>query len=81
MYAVVILPKWFADRKMASGCSLSALFPLQSQLDFSLEEAASQREKEELVQNYLKTLDQRDELRVPDFQPGELSLRFSELGQ
>ncbi|XP_056897596.1 NHL repeat-containing protein 2 [Takifugu flavidus] len=55
---------------MASQCSLSTLFPLQSQLDCALDEAKTQQEKEDLVYQHLKTLDQRDDLKIPDFQPG-----------
>uniref|UniRef100_A0A3Q1JEL0 NHL repeat-containing protein 2 n=1 Tax=Anabas testudineus TaxID=64144 RepID=A0A3Q1JEL0_ANATE len=55
---------------MAAQCSLSTLFPIQSQLDFALDEAATQQEKENLVLQYLKKLDERDDLKIPDFQPG-----------
>uniref|UniRef100_H3DNI3 NHL repeat-containing protein 2 n=1 Tax=Tetraodon nigroviridis TaxID=99883 RepID=H3DNI3_TETNG len=48
---------------------LSALFPIQSQLDCALDEASTQQEKEDLVYQYLKTLDGRDDLKIPDFQP------------
>lgn len=55
---------------MASQCSLSALLPIQSQLDGALDEATTQQEKEDLVYQYLKTLDEKDDLSIPDFQPG-----------
>ncbi|XP_071776441.2 NHL repeat-containing protein 2 [Centroberyx gerrardi] len=55
---------------MASQCSLSALFPIQSPLDNALDEATTQQEKENLVYQYLKNLDERDDLKIPDFQTG-----------
>ncbi|XP_068162332.1 NHL repeat-containing protein 2 [Antennarius striatus] len=55
---------------MASQCSLSTLFPIQSELDCELEEAQTQQEKENLVQQYLKKLDERQDLKIPDFQTG-----------
>ena len=55
---------------MASQCSLSTLFPIQSQLDCDLDEATTQQEKENLVLQYLKKLDERDDLKIPDFQTG-----------
>ncbi|XP_044033621.1 NHL repeat-containing protein 2 [Siniperca chuatsi] len=55
---------------MASQCSLSTLFPIQSQLDCALNEAATQQEKENLVCQYLKKLDERGDLKIPDFQTG-----------
>ncbi|XP_070707716.1 NHL repeat-containing protein 2 [Pempheris klunzingeri] len=55
---------------MASQCSLSTLFPLQSQLDCALEEATTHQEKETLVYQYLKKLDEREDLRINDFQTG-----------
>ncbi|XP_070847516.1 NHL repeat-containing protein 2 [Chaetodon trifascialis] len=55
---------------MASQCSLSSLFPIQSQLDSALDEAATQQEKENLVYQYLKKLDEREDLKIPDFQSG-----------
>ncbi|KAM6897013.1 NHL repeat-containing protein 2 [Xenentodon cancila] len=55
---------------MASPCSLSALFPTQSQLDCSLDEAATQEEKEQLVYQYLKEADKRGDLKIPDFRAG-----------
>lgn len=70
MCTAMILPNLFADRNMASQCSLSTLFPVQSQLDCALDEATTQQEKEDLVYQYLKTLDERDDLKIPDFQPG-----------
>ncbi|XP_071385954.1 NHL repeat-containing protein 2 [Centroberyx affinis] len=55
---------------MASQCSLSALFPIQSSLDNALDDATTQQEKENLVYQYLKNLDERDDLKIPDFQTG-----------
>ncbi|KAM3592304.1 uncharacterized protein V6R79_016380 [Siganus canaliculatus] len=55
---------------MASHCSLSALFPIQSELDIALEEASTQQEKQNLVYQYLKKLDERKDLKIPDFQTG-----------
>lgn len=55
---------------MASHCSLSAIFPTQSELDCALEEATTQQEKDKLVFQYVKKLDAREELNVPDFQTG-----------
>ncbi|XP_073346408.1 NHL repeat-containing protein 2 [Pagrus major] len=55
---------------MASQCSLSTLFPIQSQLDVALEEATTEQEKEHLVFQYLKKLDERGDLKIPDFQSG-----------
>ncbi|KAM4623408.1 NHL repeat-containing protein 2 [Polymixia lowei] len=55
---------------MASQCSLTALFPTQSQLDYALDEATTRQEKESLVYQYLKKLDEREDLKIPDFQTG-----------
>ncbi|XP_057682331.1 NHL repeat-containing protein 2 isoform X2 [Corythoichthys intestinalis] len=55
---------------MASGCSLSTLFPLQSVLDVSLDEAATRESMEALVFEYLKDMDEREELKLPDFETG-----------
>ncbi|KAM9337013.1 NHL repeat-containing protein 2 [Symphorus nematophorus] len=55
---------------MASQCSLSTLFPIQSQLDCDLDEATTHQEGENLVYQYLKKLDERDDLKIPDFQTG-----------
>lgn len=55
---------------MASHCSLSAIVPTQSVLDCALEEATTQQEKDELVFQYVKKLDAREELNIPDFQTG-----------
>uniref|UniRef100_A0A8C4DCN4 NHL repeat-containing protein 2 n=1 Tax=Dicentrarchus labrax TaxID=13489 RepID=A0A8C4DCN4_DICLA len=51
-------------------CSLSTLFPTQSELDCALEEAQTQQEKENLVFQCLKKLDERQDLKIPDFQTG-----------
>ncbi|XP_056285407.1 NHL repeat-containing protein 2 [Pseudoliparis swirei] len=55
---------------MASHCSLSTLFPIQSELDSALDEATTEQEKEKLVKEYLKKLDEREDLKIPDFQTG-----------
>ncbi|XP_069011651.1 NHL repeat-containing protein 2 [Embiotoca jacksoni] len=55
---------------MASQCSLSTLFPIQSQLDYDLDDASTQQQKQELVHQYLKQLDERGDLQIPDFQSG-----------
>ena len=55
---------------MASQCSLSTLFPIQSQLDNALDEATTQQEKENLVYQYLQKLDEREDLKIPDFEEG-----------
>lgn len=55
---------------MASRCSLSAIFTVQSELDCALEEATTQQEREELVFEYVKRLDAREDLKIPDFQTG-----------
>ncbi|XP_077406961.1 NHL repeat-containing protein 2 [Vanacampus margaritifer] len=55
---------------MASGCSLSTLFPLQSVLDDSLNDATTQESMEALVYEYLKDMDEREELKMPDFENG-----------
>lgn len=59
---------------MAAQCSLSTLFPIQSQLDFNLDDATTQQEKESLVLQYLKKLDEREDLKIPDFQTGKSPL-------
>lgn len=55
---------------MASHCSLVTLFPIQSQLDYALDDATTQQEKEDLIYQYLKKIDEREDLKIPDFQPG-----------
>lgn len=55
---------------MASKCSLSTLFPIQSQLDCDLENATTQEEKEELVHQFLERVDEREDTKIPDFQTG-----------
>uniref|UniRef100_A0A3P9QH19 NHL repeat-containing protein 2 n=2 Tax=Poecilia reticulata TaxID=8081 RepID=A0A3P9QH19_POERE len=55
---------------MASHCSLVRLFPIQSQLDYALDDATTQQEKEDLVYQYLKKIDEREDLKIPDFQTG-----------
>ncbi|XP_054625400.1 NHL repeat-containing protein 2 [Dunckerocampus dactyliophorus] len=53
---------------MASECSLSKLFPIQSQLDYALEEATTEEEKEKLVYEYLSKIDEREGLKICDFE-------------
>ncbi|XP_014878872.1 NHL repeat-containing protein 2 [Poecilia latipinna] len=55
---------------MASHSSLVRLFPIQSQLDYALDDATTQQEKEDLVYQYLKKIDEREDLKIPDFQTG-----------
>nr|XP_057917695.1 NHL repeat-containing protein 2 [Doryrhamphus excisus] len=55
---------------MASECSLSNLFPIQSQLDCALEDTATQEEKEKLVYEYLSKIDEREDLKIRDFETG-----------
>ncbi|XP_032357248.1 NHL repeat-containing protein 2 [Etheostoma spectabile] len=55
---------------MASKYSLSALFHIQSELDCALDDATTQQEKENLVIEYLKRLDEKEDLKIPDFQTG-----------
>lgn len=55
---------------MASQCSLSSLFVIQSELDYALDEATTEQEKENLVQQYLKNVEEREDLKIPDFQQG-----------
>ncbi|KAJ8264713.1 hypothetical protein GJAV_G00152920 [Gymnothorax javanicus] len=55
---------------MAGYSSLTALFPIQSELDYTLEEATSNQEKENIINEYLKKLDTRKDLKVPDFADG-----------
>uniref|UniRef100_A0A3Q3X0J4 NHL repeat-containing protein 2 n=1 Tax=Mola mola TaxID=94237 RepID=A0A3Q3X0J4_MOLML len=55
---------------MASRCSLSLLFPIQSQLECALDEATTQQEKENLVYQYLTKVDGREDLKISDFQTG-----------
>ncbi|XP_077594878.1 NHL repeat-containing protein 2 [Stigmatopora nigra] len=55
---------------MASQCRLSTLFPLQSVLDLSLDEATTRESMEALVFNYLKDIDERDDQQIPDFEIG-----------
>uniref|UniRef100_A0A6Q2Z540 NHL repeat containing 2 n=1 Tax=Esox lucius TaxID=8010 RepID=A0A6Q2Z540_ESOLU len=54
--------------KMASQCTLSALFSSQSQLEYALDDATSQQEKENLVYQYLRKLDDKEDLKIPDFE-------------
>ncbi|KAJ8386564.1 hypothetical protein AAFF_G00168900 [Aldrovandia affinis] len=68
---VVLLNSCVVVGNMAAHGSLTALFPIQSQLDYALEEAASEEEKENLVYQYLKKIeDSKEDLKVPDFEEG-----------
>ncbi|XP_062859811.1 NHL repeat-containing protein 2 [Trichomycterus rosablanca] len=55
---------------MATYSSLTALFPIQSELDCALEDATTQEEKEKLVDEYLQKLDEKEDLKIPDFEKG-----------
>ncbi|XP_006630895.1 NHL repeat-containing protein 2 [Lepisosteus oculatus] len=56
---------------MATACSLTALIPAQTQLDYALVDAVSVQEKENLVFQYLKKIDCRQQdLKVPEFEGG-----------
>lgn len=55
---------------MASQCSLSTLFPIQSELDCALDDSTTEQEKENLVKDYLEKLDEKEDLKIPDFQTG-----------
>lgn len=55
---------------MASQCSLSSLFVIQNELDYALDDATTEQEKETLVLQYLKNVDEREDLKIPDFQQG-----------
>ncbi|XP_012670004.2 NHL repeat-containing protein 2 isoform X2 [Clupea harengus] len=54
---------------MASYSSLTALIPVQSQLDYALEDVTADEEKENLVYQYLNKLDDKGDLKIPDFEP------------
>lgn len=56
---------------MASCSKLTALFSIQSQLDCALDDATTEGEKESLVHQYLKKLDEKDDLIIPDFEEGK----------
>lgn len=56
---------------MASYSKLSDLFPIQSQLDYAIEDATTQEEKENLVHLYLHKIDEKDDLIIPDFEEGK----------
>lgn len=56
---------------MAAYSSLTALFPIQSQLDYALEDAVTPEEKENLVYQYLQKLDENEDLKIPDFEKGK----------
>ncbi len=63
---------------MASYSKLSDLFTIQSQLDFALEDATTQEEKENLVHQYLHKIDEKDDLIIPDFEDGKSVNALSE---
>lgn len=56
---------------MASYSKLSDLFPIQSQLDSALEDAKTQEDKENLVYQYLRKIDEKADLIIPDFEEGK----------
>ncbi|MBN3297248.1 NHLC2 protein, partial [Amia calva] len=57
--------------KMAAECSLTALMTVQTQLDYALLDAESVQEKENLIYQYLKKVDGRQQdLKVPEFDEG-----------
>ncbi|XP_066549239.1 NHL repeat-containing protein 2 isoform X2 [Amia ocellicauda] len=56
---------------MAAECSLTALMTVQTQLDYALLDAESVQEKENLIYQYLKKVDGRQQdLKVPEFDEG-----------
>ncbi|XP_076855410.1 NHL repeat-containing protein 2 [Brachyhypopomus gauderio] len=55
---------------MAAHSSLPALFCVQSQLDLALEDATTPQEKEAIVHQYLRNLDEKEDLTIPDFEEG-----------
>lgn len=61
----------FVVEIMASCGKLTALFPIQSQLDFALDDATTEKEKENLVHEYLQKIDEKDDLIIPDFDEGK----------
>lgn len=67
----LVYPRHCVVGNMASHSSLTALFPVQSQLDYALEDATTEDEKESLVYQYLKKLDDKEDFKIPDFEPGE----------
>lgn len=56
---------------MASYSKLTDLFPIQSELDFALEDLTTQQEKENLVHQYLHKIDEKEDLIIPDFEDGK----------
>ncbi|CAM4710729.1 unnamed protein product [Leuciscus chuanchicus] len=55
---------------MASYNKLTDIFSIQSQLDCALEDSTTQQEKENLVQQYLYKIDEKEDLIIPDFEDG-----------
>lgn len=55
---------------MAAYSSLTTLLPIQSQLDYVLEDTVTHEEKENLVYQYLQKLDENEDLNIPDFEKG-----------
>lgn len=66
---------------MAAGSGLAGLLPAQTQLEYALEDAVTPQEKENLVYQHLRKVDnwERD-LKVPEFRAGELSGRQESAG-
>ncbi|KAL8187320.1 UNVERIFIED_CONTAM: NHL repeat-containing protein 2 [Gekko kuhli] len=65
---------------MATGGGLAALLAAQTQLDYALEDALTSQEKENLVYQHLRNVDtwERD-LKVPEFEKGELRCGLEEM--
>lgn len=57
---------------MASQCSLATLFPIQSELEYALDDAGTQEDKQQLVYEYLKKVEQKDDQKISDFHTGLL---------
>nr|XP_023652750.1 NHL repeat-containing protein 2 isoform X1 [Paramormyrops kingsleyae] len=59
---------------MATHSTIADLLPVQSQLDYALEDAISPEEQMELVLQYLEKIDDSEkDLTIPDFEEGECS--------
>lgn len=59
---------------MATHSTITDLLPVQSQLDYALEDAISPEEQMELVLQYLEKIDDSEkDLTIPDFEEGECS--------
>uniref|UniRef100_A0A4W4EMU5 NHL repeat-containing protein 2 n=1 Tax=Electrophorus electricus TaxID=8005 RepID=A0A4W4EMU5_ELEEL len=86
---VLLFVKLHRGEDMASCSSLPTLSSFQEQLDYALEDAATQEDKENIVRQYLRKLDEKEDLKIPDFENGlewlntvgPLSLRKELLGK